>query len=111
MTEIVKEIMRRVDKGNIPLEDGEFTIDGNVYTTKEIEGDWKCCHFGCIFNIYERNVVCEVFKGDKSLDVFILQYQEKNTYLKNATREYKYGECIEVKRQTEKLVIDGWIKA
>ena len=111
MTDVIKEIMRRVDKADMPLEDGEFTIDGTVYRTVEIEGDWKCCYFGVNFDTFKRSVVCEVFKGDTSLNIFIVQYQEKVIYPKNATREYKYGECIKVKRQTEEFVIEGWVKA
>lgn len=111
MIEVVKEIMERVDRGNIPLEDGEFTIDGVVYRTVEIEGDWKCCFLGVTFDKFQRGVVCEVFNGDMSLNMFIFQYQEKTEYTNTATREYKYGECIGVKRQTEDFVVSGWVKA
>lgn len=111
MTEVTKEIMRRVDKADIPLEDGEFTIEGVVYRTVEVEGDWKCFHCGSISKGSERIVVCEVFEGDKTQNIFIAQYQEKRTYLKEARNKYRYGECIEVKRQTEVFVTEGWVRA
>lgn len=108
---VVNEIIQRVYDNNIPTEDGEFTIDGKVYSTVEVEGKWRCCYFGSNYNTYKRDVVCEVFCGGESLNKYIYQYQEKTEYIKNVPTEYRYGECIEVKRQKEETVIEGWVKA
>lgn len=110
MNKVIDEIIERVYNGDIPLEDGEFTVNGYTYTTVEIEGNWKVSYMGVNFNTYSKDCVCELFVGGASTGRFIYQHQERTTYVYTGEVEYRYQKCIEVKRQAEIPVINGWVK-
>lgn len=118
--EVVNEIIRRVKANDIPLEDGEFTIDGVVYKTVEIDECpmWKTTYMGYNFTRYERVCICKLLRTDEftsdlneltNTGIFIAQRQFKKFSGKNDI-SYNYDNLISVKPQTEEFITAGWVK-
>lgn len=113
---IVNEIIKRVKENRIPLEDGQFTIDGVVYATEDLDiNNWMTTFMGFTFTESKRVVICKVVKIDgvdlEDLNIYIAQEQTKKMDDANKRLRYTYGETLRVRPQEEEFVCNGWVKA